>query len=111
MRGGGAARPGPYNSNTLFYLTEYNNLIQLNIIIIISYFHYLGGFNSGYNDFNSGFSGSNFASGEGSSFGGGRGRGGVRGRGGPVRGISGRGPGNPSRGGRGTFGRGGRGRY
>ncbi|XP_022171191.1 heterogeneous nuclear ribonucleoprotein A1, A2/B1 homolog [Myzus persicae] len=83
LRGGGAARPGPYNS----------------------------GFDSGYNDFSSGFSGSNFASGEGSGFGG-RGRGGVRGRGGgPVRGISGRGPGNPSRGGRGAFGRGGRGRY
>lgn len=72
---------------------------------------YLGGFESRYNDFGSRFSGSNFASGEGSNFVGGRGRV-IRGRGGPVRGISARGPGNASRGGRGAFGgRGGRGRY
>ena len=69
-------------------------------LLIYFTFYYLcvgcvwGGFDSGYNDFSSGFSGSNFASGEGSSFSG-RGRGGVRGRGGgPVRGISGRGPKN-----------------
>lgn len=89
------------------------NLIQqiIDYIINIINIYYLGGFDSGYNDFSSGFSGSNFASGESSNFGGGRGRASVRGRGGPVRGISGRGPGNSSRGGRGTFGRGGRGRY
>jgi len=79
------------------------------MLFINNYVYYLGSYDSGYNDFSSGFSGSNFASGEGSNFS--RGRGSVRGRGSPVRGISGRGPGNSSRGSRSTFGRGGRGRY